>query len=63
MLNSLFVIAAVGCLIAFVFMAGQGLAHHMTVLDVVSDRWYLLGGFVVAAGLGLILRGRRRRPV
>ena len=37
MLNSVFVIAAVGCLITFVFLAGQGLAHHMTVFDVVSD--------------------------
>ncbi len=60
MLNSVFVITAVGCLIAFVFMAGQGLAHHLSVVDVVSDRWYLLAGFIVSAGLGLVTRGRRR---
>ena len=59
-INGLLVIAAVGCIIAFVFMAGHGLAQHETVVQVMTERWYLLAGFAAVMFLVMLTGGRKR---
>jgi hypothetical protein len=59
-INGLLIIAAVGLIMALVYLGGAGLAHQQELSEVLAERWYLLAGFVAVLGAAFLTRGKRR---
>jgi hypothetical protein len=60
-INGLLIIAAVGLIITLVYLGGAGLAHQQELTVVLTERWYLLVGFVVVVLAAIMTRGKARR--
>lgn len=59
-INGLFIIAAFGLIMVLVYLGGEGMAHHEQFTDVITERWYLLAGVVVALVAAIVTRGKAR---
>lgn len=59
-INGLLVVAAVGLIVTLVYLGGAGLAHGQELSGVLTERWYLLAGFVAVVVVAVLTRGKAR---
>jgi hypothetical protein len=59
-INGLFVIAAVGLVMTFIYFGGAGLAHGQELTEALLEHWYLLAGVAAALVAAVFTRGKAR---